>query len=328
MRVRIAENRVKAHSRTIDTLKSEINTIISQNLCWERPTQREQYIKIAYEHWGESERTHLASLVALKRMATEHPHDHEFTPVSVDPVPRFGVKRFVALVQFELDAVTSESTPEQVIEDFQRVFSENEPADHSFGPRDTKYPIIILPEEQRDLPLTVGLASNSNPKFENPPQSLHKTSNITSRQSNRSGKKSDLLKIPTRGVSLPGSPNAVAANNTKELHSGSANFRSGSRSGIGGSPSSVNSQTAGKSSHGVRSQARSVHKQSNSAAKVEPISEIHKLQPPCLARLSQTPPLVGGSAQKQADTKRKLTKLTIESSLAYKKRFLPDSRSN
>ena len=331
-RMKQAEIRRKAQQRGLQNLKQELQTIIDKQDQWYMQSQEQQYIRHAYEKFGESAATLKASTVALHKMVREFPHDHEFIKVVFEPVPRFGLKRFEDFLASELGKKLSESTPESVVEDFKKVFEEHQVIDHSFGPADGKYPKIILPsaQGQEQSPNQTRVQIVQAP-LGTKNRLVQQNSNIVSEDLQARGKRNNFLGVPGRGFSLPGSPNTVTEKSTQGLEKIGANFRSGSKSKAGGSPSSFNSKTAGKTSRGGNSVGRSAKKEgyAGSTNQVGGAISISGLQPPCLAPLSKMPTILGAGQSRTSAKHLKISKLTIDPvSSQSRKALRPDARSN
>lgn len=327
-RMNQAESKRKTHQHGIQRLKQQIQTIIDKQDNWYTQSQEQQYIRHAYEKYGESAATLKASTTALNKMVREHPHDHEFIKVVFEPIPRFGVKRFEKLVELELEKKPVESTRESVVEDFKKVFQEHGPIDHSFGPAEANYPKIILPSAEANN--KDNQATQVSPGTKN--RLVQQNSNIVSEDLHAGGKRKNLLSVPARGFSLPGSPNTVTEKSGHEMEKIRPNFRSGSKSKIGGSPSSLNSKTAGKSSRDRNSAERSTKKDlpvSSQKAIFATAISISGLQPPCLAPLSKMQNLLAIGASRSSAKQLKISKLTIDpASAQQRKAFRPDALSN
>lgn len=331
-RAKQAENRRKVQQRGLQNLKQEIQTIIDKQEKWYMQSQEQQYIRHAYEKFGESTATLKASTAALHKMVREFPHDHEFIKVVFEPVPRFGLRRFEGIVAAEIDKKLSESTPESVVEDFKKVFEEHQVIDHSFGPADGKNPKIILPsaqgQQQPPNPTRVQIVQ-AGEGIKN--RLVQQKSNIVSEDLQAGRNRNNFLGVPGRGFSLPGSPNTVTEKSGQGLEKIGANFRSGSKSKVGGSPSSFNSKTAGKTSRGGNSVGRSAKKEGyiESGNQVGGVISISGLQPPCLAPLSKMPTIIGVGLSRTGAKQLKISKLTIDPVSSHSRKALrPDARSN
>jgi hypothetical protein len=293
-RAELAEQRDQINKQSLASLKSNIQNMNSRQVDWQKQTQQDQYINHAYSKLGESEATRSAALRALQKMVKLYPHDHEFVHVVVEPVTRFGIKRFEKYLQDDFDCLNQDENSLAVIEDYKQVFEEIQSGEHSFGPKNLRNPVIILPADEyahdRDTIVRIAESNDASARKFIP----HK-SKIVSEDLNLEKKKHNYLPVPSRGLSVPGTPNTDTEKSALDLHRRPDAFLAHGKQNFRGTPSSLNSKKGltnlSKPQNPIKTNTkyRAGKFTSGSAgdlATQQKSSPISRLQPPCLAPLS------------------------------------------